>query len=253
MTNTVAAGAPVRGRQFYIAMGAVCLALSAFGFVPTFFMPLVRGTLHGPPMYYVHAALFLAWLVFLISQASLATGGRIGAHREWGVLGAALAAAMVFSVFALVVIQLNRAPGPSVPSLTLLWEDVWVNLFFATCVAAALANTRRPDRHRRLLLLGTIALIFPPLGRWVGFLAPGFLRSPPQVTPTGLGIVLLLTFVSALLMGTAIAIDRNAKGRLSRIYIAGLIAYVILVVTQTRIGSSALWASVADGLKHLPG
>jgi hypothetical protein len=253
MTGILAAEASDRGRQFHQIMGMVCLVVSAFGFVPTFFIPLVQGTLHGPPIYYVHAALFLAWLVFLVSQARLATSGRVAAHREWGVLGAALATSMVFSVFALVVIQLNRVPATSAPPLPLPWEDVWVNLFFATCVAAALANTRRSDRHRRLLLLGTITLLFPALGRWVTVWAPGILRSPPDFTPTELVIVLVLTFVPALLIVTAMAVDRNPRGRLSRIYIVGLMAYVVLVFTQTRIGNSGLWFSVANRLRHIPG
>lgn len=252
MNSTVIADGSVPARGFHIRMGLVCLALSVFGFVPTFFVPLVHGTLHGPPMYFVHAALFLAWLVFLVTQAGLAARGRMVAHREWGILGAALAATMVFSVFALVVIQLNREPA-SRPPMSLLWEDMWVNLFFTACIAGALANTRRPDRHRRLLLLGTIALLFPPLGRWAGVVAPGFFRSPPSMTTMELVYILILTFLPALLIGTAIAVDRNAQRRLSRIYMAGLLAYIILVFTQTRFGNSALWMSIADGMRHIPG
>jgi len=79
------------------------------------------------------------------------------------------------------------------------------------------------------------------------------LRSPPDFTPTELVIVLALTFVPALLIVTAMAVDRNARGRLSRIYIVGLLSYVVLVFTQTRIGNSGLWFSVANRLRHIPG
>jgi hypothetical protein len=257
MTDAVLANATNRTRHFYVGMGLACLAVSVFGFVPTFFIPLARGTLRGPPIYYIHAALFLAWLIYFITQTWLAANDRLIAHREWGVLGAALAAGMVFSVFATLVVMLNRVPVPPAGapgSPGFLWADVWTILFFAVCVAAALANTRRPERHKRLLLLGMIPLLFPPLGRWVAVWAPGLLRSPPTpLSPAQIAIVLVLSFVPAFLIVIAMAFDRKARKRISRIYVIGLLAYVILVLTQIAVGKTPMWLSIADAMKHIPG
>jgi len=258
MTDAVLANATNRTRHFYVRMGLACLAVAVFSFVPSFFIPLARGTLHVPPIYYIHAALFLAWLIYFITQTWLAANGRLIAHREWGVLGAALAAGMVFSVFATLVVLLNQVPVPPAGapgSPGFLWADVWTILFFAVCVATALANTRRPERHKRLLLLGMTPLLFPALGRWIALLAPGILRSPPTpLSPAQHAIVFVLGFLApAFPIVIAMAFDRKTRGRISRIYVIGLLAYVILALTQMAVGKTRIWLSIADAMKHIPG
>ena len=257
MTDAISADATNPPRYFYVLMGLTSLAASVFAFAPFFFIPLARGTLHVPPLYYIHAILFFGWTIYYITQAWLAANGRLIAHREWGVLGAALAAGMVFSVFAAVIGLLNQVPvpAPGAPgSAGFVWADVWTILFFAVCVAAALANTRRPEAHKRLLLLGMLPLLFPPMGRWVAILAPGILRSPPTpLSPVELGFLLLLSFAPAFLIVIAIAFDRKKRRRVSRIYVVGLLAYVTLVLTQPTVGRTSIWLSIADAIQHIPG
>src|SRR5437868_2067154 len=89
---------------FYAAMSALCLAVAVLGFAPTFFLPLAQGTFERPPVFYIHGLLFFSWTLYFCAQTWMIAAGRTLAHREWGVLGAGLAGAMVFSVMSVVVV-----------------------------------------------------------------------------------------------------------------------------------------------------
>ena len=84
-------------RQFYTAI-AIAIFLAAYvGFAPTFFLRPLFPDRPAPtePFFLLHGALFAAWCVLLVVQASLINLGRVELHRRLGTWGAVLAAAMV--------------------------------------------------------------------------------------------------------------------------------------------------------------
>src|SRR5258708_22510508 len=58
-------------------------------------------------------------------------------------------------------------------------------LFFAVVVTLAIANTRRPETHKRLMLLAAISILDAAVPRWfLTFLAPPGPPRPPPVPLT---------------------------------------------------------------------
>jgi hypothetical protein len=240
------------GGRFFRLMSAVCLAVSIVGFMPTFFVPWATGGFEAPPILHIHGLLFFAWMIFFCSQTWLVGRGNILAHREWGVLGAALAAAMGFSVIAVTVVRMN-GPNPTffgTPPAT--WVAITSMIFFTGFVILGLANVRRPEVHKRAMLVATLSLLGAPIGRLVGIalFATGSIPQDGSLPPFWVTLVPGLTV--DLLFIAAIVHDSRLTGKLSLVYLTGVVLNLILPLT-VRIGFTPAWAPVADWIKHLGG
>lgn len=238
--------APAR-HGFYVWMSVVCAAVAFLAFLPTFFLPLVRGSFTRAPVFYLHLLLFYGWILFFMAQTWLVASGRQLAHREWGILGAALATGMVFSVMTVVVVRLNEVPqimeGPGSPSFA--WVDVSGMAFFTACVALGLGQTRRPETHKRLMLLATLSLLDAPLARL------GVLFLPQDRPPASFLEATWFVLVTVGLMIVPMVYDRKNRARMSRVYLVGVPVYLLLNLTWPLVWSTPAWLAVAHSIQHL--
>jgi hypothetical protein len=144
------------------------------GFSRTFFFRAWypdSARVHGAPetFFYVHGTVFAAWLVLLIAQTSLVAAGRVDLHRRLGVAGAGLAVALVLLGTVGALMAASRPGGfinVPVPPLVFLAVPLSVLVLFVAFVSLAFANRRRPQSHKRLMLLATIALAEAGVARW---------------------------------------------------------------------------------------
>lgn len=234
-------------RWFYAWMAATCMLIAFVGFAPTYFLPMAQGQFVAPPIIHIHGLIFFGWTVLFCVQTWLVASGRTLAHREWGMLGVAWASAMVFVVFATVVhrIGLLTEAGYRNEQLSFSWIQVSGMLFFGTVFTLAIVNVKRPETHKRLMLLGTISLLQAAVARWfVVFLAPpapaGQVAPPPPLfvaLPPGL--------VADLLLVVAIVHDWRTRGKPHPVYIYGGIALLAVQLTVPLIGSTEAWRGVA--------
>jgi hypothetical protein len=172
--DTPAARLRTRGHRFQVALALLMTATVVVGFWPTFFGPLLRGTASRHWILNFHGAVFAGWMVLLLVQVSLAARGRVAAHRRVGTAGIAygglvLATGVLIS-FAAPLLRvetgdwnLDRAGG----FLIIPLGDM---VLFGGFFGAAVAYRRRPEIHKRLILLATVALLFAAVGRMEGFL-----------------------------------------------------------------------------------
>ena len=112
----------------------------------------------APVIVHLHALAFVGWLVYLTIQVALVLRLDIAAHRRLGMFGAVLAAVMVPLGLAAVLTTDARAQllGQGRPQFLAV---NFVDLFsFAVLVAAGIAMRNHAASHKRLMLLGTIAL-----------------------------------------------------------------------------------------------
>lgn len=161
-------GAPAR-RSFFIAMSA-CAAVVAFaGFAPTFYLRGLGAA--APPLstlLVAHGLASSAWIALLLVQSLLIRNGQVGWHRTLGVGGALLAAVMValgVSVALQAAAQGTLGLRFHQQPLEFLIVPLGQILIFGALVAAAIAVRRRPDAHRRLMVIATINLIAPAAAR----------------------------------------------------------------------------------------
>src|SRR5688572_5345102 len=161
--------------RFYVRMAAMFVGVAVVGFAPTYWVPMLRGTLDVPPFAHLHAVVFYGWTLLFLRQTSLAASGRMTRHRELGVAGVALATAMLLVGLGLSVNSLRRfeAAGLSESGRAFAIVSVSAITLFAALFTVAVFNVKRPDIHKRVMLVATVSLLQAAIARWfVYFLAP---------------------------------------------------------------------------------
>lgn len=162
------------GRNFYLAMGLAVATIVGFGFGPTVNARLLRPPSPRPLLLYVHAAMFTGWVLLFVVQAALVRAHRVAWHRRLGFAGAALGALMpvVGIATALVITRLNRL-GRDFGGEAFLIVSFFDMLAFAVTFGLAVYWRRRPEYHRRLMLMATCGLTVAAFARFPSWLMPG--------------------------------------------------------------------------------
>ena len=230
-----------RARGFFTAAALANALIIAAGFGYSTYARLHLGDprFGGPSLttlVRVHAAVCTMWTVLLIVQTRLAAAGRIRLHQRLGIVGAVTAAAVLGLGAVVAITATRRATSLGEPIATVALR---LSIFtcqeltvFAILVGAALSLRKRADYHKRLILLGTIALI------------------PAATTrPFPLGSLTNTLMSFGLVEGMfVLALCVHDRRRLGRLHAATLWGGGLLVVTamlRTLVGGTDAWLAVA--------
>lgn len=224
------------GRLFYLGLGLLVVVAVVYGFAPTYYL---RGLSDMPPLtglLQVHGFLFSLWLVVFVAQATLVSTRRVGLHRQLGVFGVALAATMIVVGIAT---ALQRGPVNDDPGF--IYSAAFFDIaMFAAFVGAAVYTRRTPDRHKRFMVLGTVAIIDAGVARWP-VLASMFADSP-------LGSFVAAEGVTDLFLVVAVAYDIATRRRVHPVYLWGGLALVLSQVVRIVILDTAVWRALTTAL-----
>ena len=183
-----------RRSGFYVGMAIAILVVVLTGFGQRYYLKIGSGTLALPWLVHFHAAAFTTWILLFLTQTGLVAAHQVDMHRRLGVLGAVLAPAIVALGVAVSIHGARNGWNPAGPRspfrsplefMVVPLSDIAI---FASFVAAALYHRRRPELHRRLMLLAMIG----------GMLWAALTRVPPLVgkLPALLGVLLLFALAS---------------------------------------------------------
>jgi hypothetical protein len=159
-------------RSFYLSMSLLVAAVVIFGFSHTIGANLLAADTPRPAILYVHAMVFSGWVVLFITQSALVRSAHVTWHRRLGMFGGALGAALpVVGIATALVMQHWHAQreGGSAASLSLPFNDM---LTFAIAFGLAMYWRRRPEFHRRLMLLATCCLTGAAFARFPTNMVP---------------------------------------------------------------------------------
>lgn len=237
--SDVLAYAGVRTDHFYVRMASVMVGVAFVGFAPTYWVPMARGTLVITPLVHAHALLFFGWVALFWTQTWLAAHGRLGRHRELGVVGVLLACAMCIAGVAATTSSLERAEaagfGPAGRAFSIV--SLSALLFFAVLVAVAVLSVRRSATHKRLMVVATASLLQAGVGRLFAlFLAPPGAVGPPPVRPT-----IIAGLTTDLLIVAAMIHDRRTRGRVHPAYWVAGAALLALQVVRIPLSTTPFW------------
>lgn len=153
---------PARSSLFVWA-GALAAIVAVVGFARTFFHPLITGTFSAHPAVYIHGAFLFGWVALFIGQAALVRRWRLATHRKVGWAGLALAVGVVASTMVIAVMASRRiaAGGAAAQANSELLVIILEMFVFTSLIVAAVLFRRRPETHKRLMLLALIGALGP--------------------------------------------------------------------------------------------
>jgi hypothetical protein len=229
-------------RRFYTFMSLAIFAAVYLGFARTFFLrpwfPEAAAVAAPEPFFYLHGAVFTTWFVLLVVQPNLVAAGRTDLHRMLGKFGAAVAASMVVVGVIGALIAARRAGGfmgvpiPPAQFLTIPLMDM---VTFAILIGAALLKRRDVQAHKRLMLIGSIAVMDAAVARWPGIAA----TSNPVVT----FFVLTDLFLVPLVIW-----DLRTRGRLHPATLWGGLLVIASQPFRLWLAGTAAWLGFASRL-----
>jgi hypothetical protein len=223
-------------KYFYFFMSLLIAVTVVYGFSHTVKGNLFQPDLPRPTILWFHAAIFSGWVVFFIFQSALIRTRNVGLHRITGWFGAALAAAIpmvgiptAIHMTRFHVYQLHKTDGVNfilVPFLdvTCFTITFWLAVYWR----------KKPEFHRRLVLIASCALTAAAFGRF-----PARVLSP-DLFYAGVDSLILLGVVR----------DLVVNRRVHKVYLYALPAFIVfqLGVMYTIATNAAWWVRISNSI-----
>lgn len=234
--NTLAKSAWLTERAFYLLIAFMFLALVLWTFARTFYLKLVFGTPELPLLLHIHGVVMTGWPVLLAVQTSLVASHRIQWHKRVGVFGAVWAGLVVLlgsvtTLHAAVREVQGHTPQAGI-QVFITTLDLLQMLLFGTFVTVAILLRRRPDYHKRLMVL-TIACMLPD----------ALARLPVSWMTNSRILIGLDGFVLL-----CVAIDTIRNHRLHPAYTWGGLVFLLTFHIALFAAMSPVWIAFASGL-----
>jgi hypothetical protein len=227
-----------RERLFYLGMSLAVVITVFAGFAPSYYLRPLYTTAPLMPLLHMHGLVFTSWLVLFVVQTTLVAAHRTHIHRRLGIVGSVIAVLMILIGVSTAVIRAAQgATVPGTPALVFLVVPLGDILVFSTLVAAGFYFRRRPDVHKRLMMLATISILAAATARMPFAFA--------QSGPVGFFGLADLFIVMCLIYDLI---------TLRRIHRATALAGLFIVASQPlrlMIGGTHAWLAFATWLTHL--
>lgn len=162
------------GKYFYFFMSLLIAAVVVYGFSHTIDQNLIHAVPVRPWILYLHGIVFSGWVVFFIAQSALVRVHKVSVHRTLGWFGVALGVVIpVLGVSTAIVMDrfviANFHEQGAAPFLAIQFNDM---ACFTVCFALAILWRRKPEFHRRLILIATGVLTTAAFARFPGIGLP---------------------------------------------------------------------------------
>jgi hypothetical protein len=238
--------------DFYTWMAVACILTAFLGFIPTYWTPLAAGQFSAHPVVHMHGIAFFSWTIFALVQTSLVPAGRVALHRSVGLAGISIAT--LLTVLGLLAALNSLLDGIAVGHVydgeAFLIVPLSIIATFAVLFTLAIANIKRPEIHKRLMLLATISVLNAPVARplltWVWPLS-----GPTDVPPVWINVP--ACWLSYLLIVAAMIYDWRTRGRVHNVYLVAFPVLVLLAYAVIPISETAGWHVFASHYAHLAG
>lgn len=238
-----------RGRWFFAGFAIAAAATVFVGFSRTYFLKELFAAPSLPVLFHIHGALFTAWVLLFITQALLIARERTALHRQLGIVAALLVVPMLITGV-MVAIQAGKVesplsaavasgefafPLPAIPPLAAMTIPLASISLFSCFVACGIAYRRRPDTHKRFMVLAAISMLPPAIGRGIANL-------------TGIASPALFIAATFLFIAAVGVHDLRTRGRVHPVTLWGGLLLIASFPVRLAIGNTDLWLQFAGWL-----
>lgn len=241
MATTAAAVPRVTApRRLYVGIAVLAIAIAAVGFWPTYFGPLLAGGVDKPAIIHFHAVVYVGWLAIFLTQVAFAATGRLALHMKLGRFAIGYGMLVIFAglLAGIGMFVLRVRAGDAAAAQTAVLGPLLDMLFFAPLFAAAVYYRRKPELHKRLMVVATTSLLIAAAVRMP------FLGQPRNM--------LLLHSIWTAPILIAMAHDFWRQHRVHPVYALGLVLLLIQgPAVRVYIRGSDEWRSLSGWLASL--
>jgi hypothetical protein len=225
------------GSRLYAWFALVAAVTIFAGFGRTLYLRSISGAPPLSTLLLVHGIVMTTWFVLFCAQVWLAATGHLRWHRRLGWLGAVVALAVIYVGVDAAIDAGRRGVGPAhgVSMQMFMAIPLFDMPVFALLVGIALWLRRRPDIHKRLMLLASLGMLTPAIARIpLPLIQAG---GPPLYFGLALGIV-----------GACIAVDTIKQRRLHPAFGWGGALIFAMVPLRLVVAETEVWRRLAGWL-----
>jgi hypothetical protein len=253
MNATVAlrSGLKSESRYFYLWMAGAFVLVAFGGFSPTYWAPMAAGTFRAPPIVHIHGMLMFTWTCFFFVQTALVAAGRTMDHRSWGLAGISLFSVLAFSILVgeEAVLKRDEALGFGDAARRFAAVTLCAWPYMAAVFTLAIVNTRRPEFHKRLMILLMTGMMTPAIARvFLTLFAAGAPAGPPPPF-----VSLPPALVADLLLAAAMVHDWRTRGKPHSVYVVGGAVLLAQQVLTVPFAATQTWMDIARAFQRLGG
>ena len=141
--------------------GTLIVLMAVVGFWPTYLQPLFAGATEAGRVIHFHATVYFGWLGLFMVQAWLAASGRLALHMKVGRIGMIYGCAMILVGLVVTFSQFadRVAAGDSAQAQSRLLYPFTDMLIFPVFFGAAIAYRRKPEIHKRWMIVASTYLL----------------------------------------------------------------------------------------------
>ena len=145
----------------YIMASTLIMLMAVIGFWPTYLQPLITGVSEARQVIHFHATVYFGWLALFVSQAWLAASGRLALHMKVGRIGMIYGTAMILVGLLVTFSQFGDrvVAGEFQQAQSRLLYPFTDMLFFPAFFGAAVAYRRKPEIHKRWMIVASTYLL----------------------------------------------------------------------------------------------
>jgi len=215
---------------FFPAMACLILAIVVTGFGRSYFFAGMMLAKLPNTLVHVHGAVFVLWIFLLVAQPWLVSAHKLSWHMKLGALSIVLLPPMSI-LGILTLLDYIRRAQPDDGLEMLLVGDMGILILFVGLTTWGLLARRDSAAHKRLMILGTMAIMGPAIGRWnLGI-------------PVSLGVIFALPLF-------VLAYDLWALRRIHRTTAIAICLTATWVLTLAPLSNLPIWHRCVDWIRH---
>lgn len=231
---------PVRDRRIYTWVAVLFPLIVLLGFARTYYL---RNFFDAPPipslLVHIHGVVMSAWVLLFVAQVWLVASKRVRIHQKLGIAGAVLAVLVFVVGVSTAVLGAARGPTAIEPApLQFLVVPLGDMFVFAVLIGIALYFRRRPEIHKRLMLVGALSLLPAAVAR----IPLNFITAGGPLFFFGIPDLLIIVFA---------AFDTIKHRRLHPAFLWGGLFAIVSHPLRLLLAGTDLWARFAAALVGL--
>jgi hypothetical protein len=235
---TVRAVSAADHRYYYaISLGLAVIVFA--GFARTYYL---KGLFEAPPLpllVHVHGAVMTLWYALFVVQVRLVAAHRVALHRRLGTAGivlAGLVAVLGTAVsFGLAKREWLAQPDSIAAPFLLAYQLFAIVLVFIVLISLGVYYRRRPDYHKRFMVLAMLTVLGPAVTR----LPLPFLPNHNVPFTIALDLVIVIT---------CLVVDTVRNRRLHKVFGWGGLLVIGSIFVITAFARSSVWSRTARWL-----